>query len=382
MKKIAVLGITGSIGLSTVEVVRNHRDKFQIVFASSNNNFQSLFTLAREFKIPQLVITNNEVKPDISTPENTEVSFGAESLQEALETIDCDLILNAISGSAGLRSSIAAITRGIDLALANKESLVMAGHIIMPLLKTSQSNLIPVDSEHSAIFQAINTSPHSQVKSLIITASGGPFRTLPLDEFKNITLEQTLKHPTWDMGARITIDSATMMNKGLEVIEAHWLFEKDYSKIKAIIHPQSIIHSFVEFIDGSILAQMTFPTMRIPILYALSYPERTNSNMDKTNVFDLPELNFSDVCKARYPLFFLALEAGRSGGILPTVMNAANEAAINLFMERKISYLQINSIIQNVLQNFQNIEQPDLETIISTNKEIFAKTITDYLSLV
>ncbi|RLC52761.1 MAG: 1-deoxy-D-xylulose-5-phosphate reductoisomerase, partial [Candidatus Cloacimonadota bacterium] len=376
------LGITGSIGLSTVEVVRNHRDKFQIVFASSNNNFQSLFTLAREFKIPQLVITNNEVKPDISTPENTEVSFGAESLQEALETIDCDLILNAISGSAGLRSSIAAITRGIDLALANKESLVMAGHIIMPLLKTSQSNLIPVDSEHSAIFQAINTSPHSQVKSLIITASGGPFRTLPLDEFKNITLEQTLKHPTWDMGARITIDSATMMNKGLEVIEAHWLFEKDYSKIKAIIHPQSIIHSFVEFIDGSILAQMTFPTMRIPILYALSYPERTNSNMDKTNVFDLPELNFSDVCKARYPLFFLALEAGRSGGILPTVMNAANEAAINLFMERKISYLQINSIIQNVLQNFQNIEQPDLETIISTNKEIFAKTITDYLSLV
>lgn len=382
MKKIAILGITGSIGLSTVEVVRNHRDKFQIVFASSNNNFQSLFTLAREFKIPQLVITNNEVKPDISTPENTEVSFGAESLQEALETIDCDLILNAISGSAGLRSSIAAITRGIDLALANKESLVMAGHIIMPLLKTSQSNLIPVDSEHSAIFQAINTSPHSQVKSLIITASGGPFRTLPLDEFKNITLEQTLKHPTWDMGARITIDSATMMNKGLEVIEAHWLFEKDYSKIKAIIHPQSIIHSFVEFIDGSILAQMTFPTMRIPILYALSYPERTNSNMDKTNVFDLPELNFSDVCKARYPLFFLALEAGRSGGILPTVMNAANEAAINLFMERKISYLQINSIIQNVLQNFQNIEQPDLETIISTNKEIFAKTITDYLSLV
>ena len=382
MKKIAILGITGSIGLSTVEVVRNHRDKFQIVFASSNNNFQSLFTLAREFKIPQLVITNNEVKPDISTPENTEVSFGAESLQEALETIDCDLILNAISGSAGLRSSIAAITRGIDLALANKESLVMAGHIIMPLLKTSQSNLIPVDSEHSAIFQAINTSPHSQVKSLIITASGGPFRTLPLDEFKNITLEQTLKHPTWDMGARITIDSATMMNKGLEVIEVHWLFEKDYSKIKAIIHPQSIIHSFVEFIDGSILAQMTFPTMRIPILYALSYPERTNSNMDKTNVFDLPELNFSDVCKARYPLFFLALEAGRSGGILPTVMNAANEAAINLFMERKISYLQINSIIQNVLQNFQNIEQPDLETIISTNKEIFAKTITDYLSLV
>ena len=382
MKKIAILGITGSIGLSTVEVVRNHRDKFEIVFASSNNNFQSLFTLAQEFKIPQLVITNSEVKPDIDIPENTKVSFGAESLQEALETIDCDIILNAISGSAGLRSSITAITRGIDLALANKESLVMAGHIIMPLLKTSKSNLIPVDSEHSAIFQAINTSPHSQVKSLIITASGGPFRTLPLGEFKNITLEQTLKHPTWDMGARITIDSATMMNKGLEVIEAHWLFEKDYSKIKAIIHPQSIIHSFVEFIDGSILAQMTFPTMRIPILYALSYPERTNSNMDKTNVFDLPELNFSDVCKARYPLFFLALEAGRSGGILPTVMNAVNEAAINLFMERKINYLQINSIIQNVLQNLQNIEQPDLETIISINKEIFTKTTTDYLSLV
>jgi 1-deoxy-D-xylulose-5-phosphate reductoisomerase len=382
MKKIAVLGITGSIGLSTVEVVRNHSDKLEIVFASSNNNFHNLFALACEFNIPQLVITNNEVKPDIDTPANTALSFGADRLQEALETIECDIILNAISGSAGLRSSITAISRGIDLALANKESLVMAGHIIMPLLKTSKSKLIPVDSEHSAIFQAINSSPLSEVKSLIITASGGPFRTLPLNEFKNVTLEQTLKHPTWDMGARITIDSATMMNKGLEVIEAHWLFEKDYSKIKAIIHPQSIIHSFVEFIDGSILAQMTFPTMRIPILYALSYPERINSNMDKTNVFDLPELNFSDVCKARYPLFFLALETGRSGGILSTVMNAANEAAVNLFLERKISYLQINSIIQNTLQNFQNIDQPDLETIIAINKEIYEKTTTEYLNLV
>ena len=382
MKKIAVLGITGSIGLSTVEVIRNHRDKFEIVFASSNNNYENLFTLAKEFNIPQLVITNNEIKPGIDLPANTKVSFGSDSLQETLETIDCDIVLNAISGSAGLRSSITTISRGIDLALANKESLVMAGHLIMPLIHSSKSHLIPVDSEHSAIFQAINSTPLSQVKSLIITASGGPFRTLPLEEFKNVTLEQTLKHPTWDMGARITIDSATMMNKGLEVIEAHWLFDKDYSKIKAIIHPQSIIHSLVEFVDGSILAQMSFPTMRIPILYALSYPERIESSMDKTNVFNLPELNFSDVCKARYPLFYLALEAGRAGGILPTVMNAANEAAINLFLERKISYLQINSIIQSTLDDFSNIDQPDLDTIISINEEIYNKTKKDYLNLV
>ena len=382
MKKIAVLGITGSIGLSTVEVIRNHRDKFKIVFASSNTNYENLFALAQEFNISRLVITNNEVKPDIDIPANTKISFGSGSLQEALETIDCDIVLNAISGSAGLRSSITTISRGIDLALANKESLVMAGHIIMPLIHSSKSNLIPVDSEHSAIFQAINSTPLSQVKSLIITASGGPFRTLPLEEFKNVTVEQTLKHPTWDMGARITIDSATMMNKGLEVIEAHWLFNKDYSKIKAIIHPQSIIHSLVEFIDGSILAQMSFPTMRIPILYALSYPERIESSMDITSIFNLPELNFSDVCKARYPLFFLALEAGRAGGILPTVMNAVNEAVISLFLERKITYLQINSIIQNTLNNFSNIDQPDLDTIISINEEIYNKTKKDYLNLI
>lgn len=382
MKKIAVLGITGSIGLSTIEVIRNHRDIFQIVFASAHNNYQKLFKLAEEFAIPHLAITNNDLKPDIDIPPNTILSLGADALQEALEHIDCDIVLNAISGSAGLCSSITTIKRGMDLALANKESMVMAGHLIMPMLQASNSNLIPVDSEHSAIFQAINSTPHDQVKSLRLTASGGPFRTLPLDEFKNITLEQTLKHPTWDMGARITVDSATMMNKGLEVIEAHWLFNIGYSKIKAIIHPQSIIHSFVEFIDGSILAQLSFPTMKIPILYALSYPTRVKSELDKTNLFDLPELNFSDVCKARYPLFFLALQVGKSGGILPTVMNAANEAAVSLFIERKITYLQINSIVQNVVNNYENIVHPTLEIILKVNKEIYQQTKENYQTLV
>lgn len=382
MKSIAILGITGSIGLSAVEVIRNHPDKFKIVFASSNNNIKTLLSLAEEFEIPQLAITNEEQKSKLEIPAGMKIYFGTESLHSALEDIECDLVLNAISGSAGLMCSIITLSRGVDLALANKESLVMAGHLIMPMVRNSQVKLIPVDSEHSAIFQAINDTPLSQVRSLVITASGGPFRTLPLEQFKNVTIEQTLQHPTWDMGERITIDSATMMNKGLELIEAHWLFEKDYSQIKAIIHPQSIIHSFVEFTDGSIMAQMSFPTMRLPILYALTYPQRIDTNLDKTNIFDLPELNFSDICKARYPLFYLALQAGKSGGIIPAVMNAANEAAVSLFLARKINYLQINGLIQNVLNDFDNIANPDLETIISVNREINNKVKKDYLNLV
>ena len=383
MKKIAVLGITGSIGLSTVEVVDKHPDEFKIVLATSNNNYQKLFTLAAELNIPQVVITNPDLKNRISEfPVNIEVFFGEDKLQNILETIDCDIVLNAISGSAGLRSSLTVISRGLDLALANKESLVMAGHLISDLLQNSTAKLIPVDSEHSAILQALGCSTIEEVRSIILTASGGPFRELPLEEFKNITIKDTLKHPTWDMGPKVTIDSATMMNKGLEIIEAHWLFKKPYSQIKTVIHPQSIIHSFVEFADGSIIAQMSFPNMQIPILFALSYPRHIESSIPKTNILDLPSLTFFEVEKKRYPLFFLACDVGKTGGILPTAMNAANEAAIDLFLNEKIKFTDIYKIIEKAVQNFANVQDPGMDEIIATNKEIYKKTKQDFKKII
>ena len=383
MKKIAVLGITGSIGISTIEVVRKHPNDFKIVLASANSNYSKLFEFATEFNIPELVITNSAFKQKITDiPKGSNLSFGENELQEKIVSIDCDIILNAISGSAGLRSSITAITKGTDLALANKESLIMAGHKIMNMLKDSNSNLIPVDSEHSAILQAIGDSSADEIRSIIITASGGPFRELPLNEFENITLEDTLKHPTWDMGAKITIDSATMMNKGLEVIEAHWLFQKSFKDIKAVIHPQSIVHSFVEFIDGSILAQLSFPTMQIPILYALTHPYHIKSTIPKTNILDLPDLNFAELSIERYPLYEIAINAGIEGGILPTVLNASNEAAIDLFLDKKISFNFINKIVEKQINSFHNFQNPSIEEIIKVNKDVYIQTTKNYKKLI
>jgi len=383
MKKIAILGITGSIGISTIKVVRQHPNDFEIVLASSNNNYSKLFELAVEFNIPELVITNSSLKQKITDiPEKTNLAFGEDELQRKIESVECDIILNAISGSAGLRSSITTISKGVDLALANKESLVMAGHKIMKMLEQSNTNLIPVDSEHSSILQAIGSSTPDEIRSIIITASGGPFRNLPLNEFKNITLEDTLKHPTWEMGAKITIDSATMMNKGLEIIEAHWLFHKSYDDIKAVIHPQSIVHSFVEFVDGSIVAQLSFPTMQIPILYALTHPNHIKSIIPKTNILDLPNLNFEELSIERFPLFKIALDAGIQGGIIPTVLNASNEAAIDLFLERKICFTDISKIVEKQISKFHNFENPSIEEIIKINKDVYIQTKHNYKNLI
>ncbi len=383
MKKIAILGITGSIGISAVNVVRQHPNDFEIVLASSNNNYSKLFELAVEFNIPELVITNSALEQKITDiPKNSDLNFGEDELQRRIGSVECDIILNAISGSAGLRSSITTISKGTDLALANKESLIMAGHKIMKMLKHSETNLIPVDSEHSAILQAIGNSTPEEIRSIIITASGGPFRDLPLNEFENITLEDTLKHPTWDMGAKITIDSATMMNKGLEVIEAHWLFHKSYNDIKAVIHPQSIIHSFVEFVDGSILAQLGFPTMQIPILYALTHPKHIKSTIQKTNILDLPNLNFRELSIERYPLFEIAVNAGIQGGILPTILNASNEAAIDLFLDKKICFRYISRIVEKQISKFHNFQNPSIEEIIQINKDVYTQTKQNYKNLI
>jgi 1-deoxy-D-xylulose-5-phosphate reductoisomerase len=382
MKKIAILGITGSIGTSAVEIVRSHPEDFKIVLASSHNNFIKLAGLAAAFKIPHVVLTNNLSTSKLTDlPRGTQLYRGSTVLHQLINDLEIDLVLNAISGSAGLESSIATLRKGTDLALANKESLVLAGHIIQTEQIRSGSRLIPVDSEHSAIFQAIGETPLNEVRSLTLTASGGPFRELPLKQFTEITLEDTLQHPTWDMGNKVTIDSATMMNKGLEVIEAHWLFNKQIEEIEALIHPQSIIHSFVTFVDGSILAQLSFPDMKLPILYALSYPGRIRSDISNTDLSKITTLNFNEIERERYPLYFLARNVGQTGGLLPTIMNAANEAAIELFLKGRIKFIDLVKLILAVTEREANLTEPDLDTIINVNKEINQKVKKEYKNI-
>ncbi len=378
MKNIAILGITGSIGKSTIAVIKKHPERFKIILASAHNNSELLFNYAREFDIKHLVVTDSADIDNSSLPPESILYKGEADLLNLISELSLDIVLNAIAGSAGLLSSIATISAGIDLALANKESLVLAGHIIKSKLQNSKSRLLPVDSEHSAIFQCLEGHQPYEIGKIILTASGGPFRDLPLDKFSSITPENALKHPTWNMGNKVTIDSASMMNKGLEVIEAHWLFNVDYSKIEAVIHPQSIIHSFVEFTDGSILAQLGNPTMQLPVLYALSYPEHINSDLVRTSILDLPQLNFTKLLPDRFPLYFLARQCGETGGLLPTIMNAVNEAAIKLFLSRKIAFNDIYKLISHACESETNITSPDIDTIIATNLIIHHKYLTDY----
>ncbi len=365
MKKIFILGITGSIGQSTVEVVRTHPDKFTIVGASAHRNINKLLKLAKEFQIKNLVITSKLKKNEL--PNDIKIHIGEEALIDFVRNSDYDILLNAITGSAGLKSSIETLKRGKNLALANKESLVMAGHLVKKIQSETGAKLLPVDSEHSAIFQILHNENNKEVNNLILTASGGPFKNLDKKEFSKITLADTLKHPTWKMGSKITIDSSTLMNKGLEVIEAHWLYGIDYDHIQAVIHPQSIIHSMVEFIDGSIFAQMSEPTMRLPILYALTYPKRIKSNIVSTNMLKMRDLTFMEISTDKYPLFKLANEVGKAGGILPTIMNAVNEIAVQLFIDGKITYLDIPKMVINYVEQSENIVNPDLNSILEIN---------------
>jgi len=374
-QKIVVLGITGSIGDSTCEVIRKNRDRFEIVLASAHRNFPKLMDIQAEFNIPHVVVTGDgfyATKDDYGC----QIYLGEYYLQDLLKTVDYDLVVNAISGSAGLKSTITVLERGKKLALANKESLVMAGHLIQKYTKNNP--ILPIDSEHSAIFQALGNHGESEVAELIITASGGAFRDRKLDTFNTITLDDALKHPTWDMGAKVTIDSATMMNKGLEVIEAHWLFNMPFNKIKAIIHPQSIVHSLVKFKDGSLIAQMSSPSMQIPILYALTHPEHIEFDNVNTDLLKIPDLTFKDIEPKRYPLFYVALEVGKEGGIMPTIMNSANEACISLFMKGLIMYKDFYSIISETLLASEQIINPNLDEIIETNEMVYTQIMKKY----
>lgn len=380
VKKIALLGATGSIGSSALAVIREQSAHFRPILFSAHTDWQKLLPLCREFEVATAVFTgiNKPTLQDKLRSENPDIKlyFGEEELLQLLEGEDYEVALNAISGSAGLRANFAIVKRGARLALANKESLVMAGHLLMPLIAEKNVELLPVDSEHSAIFQAIGSHPTTEIRRLHITASGGSFRRLPLQDFEQITPAQALRHPNWDMGAKVTLDSATMFNKALELMEAHWLFGLPYNQIEAVIHPQSVIHSLVEFIDGSFLAQLGAPDMKLPILYAFSWPQRLPSKLVETNLVELSSLEFESIEPERYPLYFLGLEAAKAGGILPTVLNSANEAALKLFLDGRITFPQIHQICIEAVQSFENQSNPNLNQILETNKSVYDKIIS------
>ena len=373
MKRISILGSTGSIGTQTLEIVREN-DDLEVVALVANTNIQLLEKQIREFK-PSVVAVFNEEKA-IELKENIkdldiEVLAGMDGMI-ACATIDkADVVVTAVVGMIGIRPTIEAIKAGKEIALANKETLVTAGHIIMPLAKENNVNIYPVDSEHSAIFQSINGENTKQIKQILLTASGGPFRGRKTSELKGIKPEDALKHPNWSMGRKITIDSATMVNKGLEVIEAKWLFDVDFDQVKVVVHPQSIVHSMVEYIDGAVMAQLGMPDMKLPIQYALYYPERRIMNNDKLDFYKVSNLTFEEPDMDTFRGLKLAYEVGKAGGSLPTIYNAANERAVAMFLDNKIEFLDIYRIIEECVKHHTNIDNPTLEQILKAEEETY-----------
>jgi 1-deoxy-D-xylulose-5-phosphate reductoisomerase len=374
MKKISILGSTGSIGTQTLDIVTDHPDKFQVVGLATGNNIQLLSEQIRQFR-PQIVAINNEsqledLKSLISDLDYTPIILaGKEGVIEVARYGDSESVVTGIVGCAGLLPTIAAITAGKDIALANKETLIAGGPVVLPLVEKHRVKLLPADSEHSAIFQCLQGVPTGGLKKIILTASGGAFRDLPVEKLLQVTVADALKHPNWSMGRKITIDSATLMNKGLEVIEAHYLFGVDYNAIDIVIHPQSIIHSLIELQDTSVLAQLGWPDMRLPLLYALSWPERIYTDWEPLNLVKAGSLTFKEPDHQKYPCMGLAYAAGRSGGAMPAVLNAANEQAVALFLEEKISFLDIPRVIEKVCDRFviHNSSTPSLDDILAAD---------------
>lgn len=371
MKKINLLGATGSIGIQTIDILRSHNEEFQLKAVSAGRNIDGIRKIIAEFK-PELVSVQDKASAEILRSEfgNTKFVYGNDGLTEVACYGDSEIVVNAVMGSVGLGPTLSAIESGKHIALANKETLVTAGHLVMSAAEKHGVQMLPVDSEHSAIFQCLQGENPKNIERLILTASGGSFRNRTRGELVDVSVEDALAHPNWAMGAKITIDCATMMNKGLEVIEAHWLFNLPYEKIDVLIHPQSIIHSMVEFHDSSVMAQLGTPDMRVPIQLALSYPDRSPLNGAKRlNLAEVATLNFRDVDFNRYPCLKMAYEAGKTGGTMPTVMNAANEVAVSKFLERKIPFLEIEWIVETAMAEHMVLANPDLETIHAVDAE-------------
>lgn len=367
MKNIYILGAAGSIGLQTLEVLEENQNEFQLIGISLGNNHQVNYEILNNLDVELVCLRDSSVVSSYKQkyPNITFIS-GDEGLIILAEYPKPGILVNALSGSAGLKPTVSAIKSGKDIALANKETLVMAGDIINQLVKAYQVNLYPVDSEHSALWQVLNGEELSSVKKILITASGGALRDLPREALVDVTKKDALTHPNWRMGDKITIDSATMMNKGLEVIEAHHLFGLPYDQIETILHQESMVHGLVYFIDGTIKASLSISDMKIPIAYALFYPNRRRYDRS----LELTNLSFKPMDFNRFPLLELAYHVGRQGGLLPTVMNAANEVAVKLFLEDQIPFLTIEKIIIETVNKFINIEQPSLDQIIETDHQI------------
>lgn len=365
VKKISLLGATGSIGRQTMDVVRENHDLFDIVAFSAGKNIELTRQYIREFS-PELVSVQEKADYESLQAEFPSIRFvyGDDGLVEVAVYHSSEILVNAVIGSVGLYPTLKAIQEKKDIAIANKETLVTAGHLVMEAAKENGVRILPVDSEHSAIFQALQGEKSKNIERLIITASGGSFRDLTREQLEHVTVEQALNHPNWSMGAKITIDSATMMNKGLEVIEAHWLFDMPYDKISVLLHKESIIHSMIEFHDGSVMGQLGTPDMRVPISYALMYPDRLqNASKERLDLAKIATLHFQEMSFTRFPCLQYAFDAGKVGGTMPTVLNAANEAAVDLFLKGKVSFLQIERLIYQELEKHHTIEKPDLETI-------------------
>lgn len=371
-KHIAILGSTGSIGTQALEVVKNHPDKFQIEVLTSNSNTDLLIQQALEFK-PNVVVICDESKyqkvADALWSHDIKTYAGAAALEQVVEMEEIDIVLTALVGYAGLKPTMKAIAANKAIALANKETLVVAGDLVTQLAAKNRVPILPVDSEHSAIFQCLVGEFHNPIEKIILTASGGPFRGWKKDKLANVTKAQALKHPNWEMGAKITIDSATLMNKGLEVIEAKWLFHLKPEQIEVIVHPQSIIHSIVQFTDGSMKAQMGLPDMKLPIQYALAYPERISSNFERFNFMDYPQLSFEKADKETFFNLNLAYEAMKRGGNAACILNAANEITNKAFLEDKIGFLEIAEINQKCMSKATFIKNPTLEDYVNSDEE-------------
>lgn len=380
MKTIAILGSTGSIGTQTLEIVRENPD-LQVAGLAAGSNVALMEKQAREFK-PRLVSMQSEsAAKDLAqrlADTDIEVMHGMEGLLRIAQMPEMEMLVTAIVGMIGIRPTIAAIKAHKDIALANKETLVTAGHIIMPLAAREGVAILPVDSEHSAIFQSLQGQKRESVSKLLITASGGPFRGRTRKELEGVQLEDALKHPNWSMGHKITVDSATLVNKGLEVMEARWLFDVGLDDIEVVVHPQSIIHSMVEYADGGIIAQLGMPDMKLPIQYALFYPDRRPMNGKRVNFYELGSITFEKPDVETFTGLKLAMRAAREGGSMPTVFNAANEKAVSLFLQKKIRFLEIMDIIEMCMDAHKRIDEPGVEEILGAEQEAYEHILAKY----
>lgn len=374
MKKICILGSTGSIGTQTLEIVRNYSEDLQVVSMSAASNVELMEKQVREFAPKKVCMFKESAAADLRSriaDTNTEVLTGMEGLIELCVDEQVEIVVTAIVGMIGIRPTIAAIEAGKDIALANKETLVCAGHIIMPLAKKKNVKILPVDSEHSAIFQSLQGFPAQRLEKILLTASGGPFRGKKKDELVDITWREALKHPNWDMGKKVTIDSSTLCNKGLEVMEAHWLFDVDLDKIQVILQPQSIIHSAVQYVDGGIIAQLGTPDMKLPIQYALFYPDRRPMGGERVDLFKLGSIVIEEPDTDTFRGLELAYRAARIGGSMPTIFNASNERAVALFLEDKIGFLDIYDEIERSMDNHKVIDNPSVDDILAAEAECY-----------